>query len=393
MRLLILSHKPPYPIVDGGCLAMSRFLSDVCAIPSIQHIDYLTLSTHKHGFDVHAFEQVISSNIAFEGIPIDTRIKVIPAFFSLLTQQSYHTKRFFQENVKKVLHQKLNENHYDILVFESLYAAIYTPYIRSFFKGKILYRSHNLEYRIWEDLAKNTKNPLKSWYLNQLAITLKKEERACWNEVDVILPISKDDQLEMATQTTARISYVPSSIPKNKLVSSAIENSICFLGAFDWEPNVEAVRWFVTHIFPSLLKEFPNLSFHIAGRKSEILQSECIHPNIHFHGFVEDAQSFIAEHGIFVGSLHSGSGIKMKVLEAMSVGAPCVLTQKAAEGLTIETFIPVHFSTESFRDDLLQLLRDPELRQTRGKIGKQFVERCFSPEFVQEILMQEMESN
>lgn len=393
MRLLILSHKPPYPIVDGGCLAMSRFLSDVCAIPSIQHIDYLTLSTHKHSFDVHAFESVTLPHIQFEGIPIDTRIKLIPALFCLLTKQSYHTKRFLQENVQKVLQQKLNENHYDILVFESLYAAIYTPFVRPLFKGKILYRSHNLEYRIWEGLAKNAVNPLKSWYLNQLASTLKKEEIKCWNEVDAILPISKDDQMEMAKKTATKISYLPSSIPKNNWVASNAEKSLCFLGAFDWEPNVEAIHWFVTLVFPTLLEEFPNLSFHIAGRKCEVLQSEIVHPNIHFHGFVQDAQAFISEHGIFVGSLQSGSGIKMKILEAMSVGAPCVLTQKAAEGLEIESLIPVHFSIDTFTNDILQLLRNPELRELRGNSGKQFVENHFSPGFVQENLVQAMESN
>lgn len=393
MRILVLSHKPPYPIVDGGCLAMSRFISDVCAISSIEHIDYLTLSTFKHGFDARAFESVSSSRIQFEGIQVDTRIKALPALLCLLGKKSYHTKRFLQANVQQVLKQKITENNYDIIVFESLYAAIYTPFIRQFYTGKIFYRSHNLEFRIWEDLAKNARNPFKSWYLKQLATTLRKEELKIWNQVDVILPISKDDQVEIKKNTRTKISYLPSSIPENNLVYMDQEKSICFLGAFDWEPNVEALRWFVSTVFPKILLDFPTLTFHIAGRKSELLHSEFSHSNIQFHGFVEDPLQFIRDHGIFVGCLQSGSGIKMKILEAMSVGAPCVLTQKAAEGLSIEKVIPVHLDIQSFTKDLCTLLNDAQLRQDRGNIGKEFIRSAFSSEFVQNILIQEMESN
>jgi glycosyltransferase involved in cell wall biosynthesis len=393
MRLLVLSHKPPYPIVDGGCLAMSRFIADLCAISRIEHIDYLTLSTFKHGFDSKAFEPVQSTKINFEGISVDTRIKALPALFCLLRKKSYHTERFQQDNVKEILQQKLSQQHYDLVIFESLYAAIYTPFIRTFYKGKIAYRSHNLEFRIWEDLAKNARNPLKSWYLNQLSSTLKKEEQQIWRQADIIFPISQDDQREMEKSTATKIRYLPSSMAKNEWTYIDQENSLCFLGAFDWEPNVEAIRWFVSQIFPKILIEFPSLTFHIAGRKSELIQAELTHPNIQFHGFVDDALAFIRQHGIFVGSLQSGSGIKMKILEAMSVGTPCVLTKKAAEGLSIEQLMPVHANAAAFTLDLIQLLQNQEARQVRGEIGKSFIQKSFSSEFVQQIFMEEMESN
>jgi glycosyltransferase involved in cell wall biosynthesis len=365
---------------------MSRFLLDLSELTRVDKVDYLTLSTHKHAFNASAYEKLNLPNDSFQGIHIDTRIKLIPAFFSLLTRKSYHTKRFFQPHVAELLLAKLTANNYDVVIFESLYAAIYTPIIRKVFKGKVCYRSHNLEFRIWEDLAKNERNPLKAWYVNQLAKSLEKEERMLWNQVDVILPISQGDTefIEQATKT--KVHYLPSSMPKNSKEIIWKENRMCFLGAFDWEPNVEAVKWFIDAIFPILLKDNPELEFHVAGRKSKDIPVEYRRKNVIIHGFVEDPLEFIAENGLFVAGLQSGSGIKMKILEAMSIGAPCVLTTKAAEGLAIESIIPVHKNKESFITDIQHLLNNKDKCFQRGEIGKQYIQAHFSSELVYEIL-------
>jgi glycosyltransferase involved in cell wall biosynthesis len=386
MKVLVLSHKPPYPIVDGGCLAMSRFVIDLQGIKQIEKIDYFTLSTHKHPFIPAAYNNASNDNVTFEGIPIDTKIKLLPALTSLLTNKSYHTKRFDHSHVAQFLLAKLNSNDYDVIIFESLYAAIYTPIIRSVFKGKICYRSHNLEFRIWSDLAQNEKNPLKAWYIKQLAKTLKMQELNTWNQVDVILPISKDDADFMKQFTKTTIQYLPSSMPDNKREVNQSIQRVCFLGSFDWEPNLEAVKWFIDTILPVITLEFPQIEFHIAGRKSTEIPAEYRKSSVVIHGFVEDPLQFIAENGIFVAGLQSGSGIKMKILEAMSIGAPCVLTTKAAEGLTIESIIPVHNNSESFIADIRALLNNEEQRSSRGVVGKQFIQGNFSSALAHEIL-------
>jgi glycosyltransferase involved in cell wall biosynthesis len=386
MKVLVLSHKPPYPIVDGGCLAMSRFIIDLQGIKQIEKIDYITLSTHKHPFLPAEYNQVTNDKVSFEGIPIDTKIKLLPALASLLTKKSYHTKRFLHPQVTQTLLAKLSATNYDVIIFESLYAAIYTPIIRSVFKGKICYRSHNLEFRIWSDLAQNEKNPLKAWYIKQLAKTLKIEELKTWNLVDSIFPISKNDADYMKQFTQTSVQYLPSSMPDNQREVNKTIQRVCFLGSFDWEPNLEAVKWFIDSILPIITLEFPQIEFHIAGRKSIEISAEYRKSSVVIHGFVEDPLQFIAENGIFVAGLQSGSGIKMKILEAMSIGAPCVLTTKAAEGLTIENIIPVHDNSESFISDIRSLLTNEQQRIVRGTLGKKFIQENFSSTLVHEIL-------
>ena len=110
------------------------------------------------------------------------------------------------------------------------------------------------------------------------------------------------------------------------------------------------------------------------------------------HGFVEDPLAFIAENGLFVACLQSGSGIKMKVLEAMSIGAPCVLTTKAAEGLELSKHMPIHEDAESFALDIIELLQDQSKQQLRGALGKQFISSEFSTQMVKDILEKDLQA-
>lgn len=392
MRVLVLSHKPPYPIVDGGCLAMSRFLLDLHEIDQIEKIDYVTFSTHKHPFKQDNYDALNLEKASFTGLELDTKIKVLPALYSLITHESYHTKRFLNKRISDTLLEMLSNTKYDFIVFESLYAAIYAPIVRKVFQGKILYRSHNIEHKIWEGLAKNQRNPLKKWYLQQLTKSLKKEEYAIWNQVDAILSISKEDTAFIQLITQKKVNYLPSSMSSYDVQMNWNSNRMCFIGAFDWEPNMEAVQWFIMDVLPKIKKQCPELEFHIAGRKSERIPEEWRQDHVKIHGFVEDPLAFIAENGLFVACLQSGSGIKMKVLEAMSIGAPCVLTTKAAEGLELSKHMPIHEDAESFALDIIELLQDQSKQLLRGALGKQFISSEFSTQMVKDILEKDLQA-
>jgi polysaccharide biosynthesis protein PslH len=109
------------------------------------------------------------------------------------------------------------------------------------------------------------------------------------------------------------------------------------------------------------------------------------------HGFVPDAKAFIASNGIFVGCLQSGSGVKMKIIEAMSVGAPIVLSTKSADGLSE---LPKHLVQQdqaAFLSDILILLEQQEKREERGQYFLQYFERHFEAKQIQRQLLHLLE--
>ena len=87
---------------------------------------------------------------------------------------------------------------------------------------------------------------------------------------------------------------------------------------------------------------------------------------------------FLLENGIFIAPLISGSGVKIKVLEALSLGLPCVLTEIAAEGLDLPTTINISKTADDFTNDLLQLINNESDRKIRGLDAYSFIKAEFS---------------
>lgn len=392
MKILVLSHKPPYPILDGGCLAMARLLEDLLSLKQVEQVHYHTLATTKHPFEQDAFP--LNEKLRVQHYPIRTNVTLLGATVSLLKQESYNLKRFKDQAIQQQLQKELQNTSYDFVIFESLFAAVYARSLRPYSKAKFIYRAHNIEHQIWKDLAVNTKFILKKWYLQQLAYALKWAERSIWSEdqggLDLILAISDTDLGIIEGQTLTSCRYLPSSISKPEQRSTQAAFQLCFLGAFNWIPNIEAVDWFLDNIFPALSAAYPQIVFHIAGKGSESLKHWQRH-GVQIHGFVPDAKQFIAEHGIFVGCLQSGSGVKMKILEAMSVGAPIVFSSKSADGLPGFPQELRHEQAATFLAEISNLLENREALQERSHFTSSYFERHFEAAQVQKQLLQMLE--
>jgi glycosyltransferase involved in cell wall biosynthesis len=392
LKILVLSHKPPYPILDGGCLAMARLLEDLLSLKQVAQVHYHTLATAKHPFDEEAF--VANDKLCVKHYPIRTNVTLVGASISLLKQESYNLKRFKDQAILQQLQKELKNTAFDFVIFESLFAAVYARALRPYSKAKFIYRAHNIEHQIWKDLAVNTKFILKKWYLQQLAYSLKWAERSIWSEdqggLDLILAISDTDLGIIEGQTLTACRYLPSSISKPVQRSTQAPFQLCFLGAFNWIPNIEAVDWFLNNIFPALRAEHPQIVFHIAGKGSDGFK-HWQRPGVQIHGFVPDAKQFIAEHGIFIGCLQSGSGVKMKILEAMSVGAPIVFSTKSADGLPGFSQALCHEHAETFLAEISNLLENQAALEQRAQFAKTYFEQHFEATQVQKQLLQMLE--
>jgi len=392
LKILVLSHKPPYPILDGGCLAMSRLLEDLLSLKQVSELHYHTLATAKHPYDATAFP--VNDKLHLKAHPIDTKVTLLGACISLLKQESYNLIRFKNTGIRQELQHVLQHNDFDFVIFESLFAAVYARSLRSFSKAKFIYRAHNIEHQIWKDLAVNTKLIFKKWYLQQLAYSLKWAERSIWSEdqggLDLILSISDTDLNIIEGQTLTACRYLPASILKPNIKSNLAPQKICFLGAFNWQPNVEAVDWFLKTIFPSLRQQHPQLEFHIAGKGAQ-QHKHWLRTGVVVHGFVPDAKAFIATHGVFAGCLQSGSGVKMKIIEAMSVGAPIVFSAKSADGLPAFEPALLHFSAATFLAEMARLLENQDELAHRAQFGSTYFEQHFEAKQVQKQLLQILE--
>jgi glycosyltransferase involved in cell wall biosynthesis len=376
MNVLILSHKPPFPIIDGGCYAMTQFLKNISSIETIEQIEYFSIHTHKHPFITEDFPEI--KNVNFSSSFVDTKIYFIDALISIIKKKSYNISRFYSKSVKRELEQLCKMMNFDIVIFEGLFTTIYQKDIQGFSNAKFVYRAHNIEHKIWQQLANKERNSIKKYFLKLLAKNLKTKELELINSVDFILPLSSKDEVDIKNINKNPSFHIPVSIDiqKQKIDFSSV--SLCFIGSFNWIPNREGIVWFIKNIFPRIKENYPEISINIAGIESEkIIELKGI-DGVNVNGFVKNSSDFLLENGIFIAPLISGSGVKIKVLEALSLGMPCVLTEIAAEGLDLPTSIDISKTADDFTNNLLQLINNESDRKQRGADSYSFVTSKFS---------------
>ena len=376
MNVLILSHKPPFPIIDGGCYAMTQFLKNISSIENIEQIEYFSIHTHKHPFIPEEFPKI--KNVNFSSSFIDTKIYLIDALISLIKKKSYNISRFYSKSVKKQLEQLCKKMNFDIVIFEGLFTTIYQKDIQGFSNAKFGYRAHNIEHEIWQQLEKKEPNFAKKYFLKLLAKNLKTKELELINSVDFILPLSSKDEEKIKKIANKPSFYIPVSINNFEPKADYLNLSLCFIGSFNWRPNSEGLLWFIKDIFPKIKQHFPQITINIAGSQSEKFKEFKGLDGVNVKGFVKNSSDFLLQNGIFIAPLISGSGVKIKVLEALSLGLPCVLTEIAAEGLDLPTTINISKTEDDFTNDLLQLINNESARKIRGLDAYSFIKAEFS---------------
>lgn len=380
MRILQLCYKPPYPTVDGGTMAMNGVTQGLLACGHAVRV--LSVCSDKHPVG----KQVASSDYAqqthFQAVHIDLAIHPVDAAVALLCGESYNVKRFYSKEFDRKLAEILDAEEFDVVHVESIFLAPYLATIRRHSKARVVMRAHNIEHRIWQQITRSEKNPLKRWYLKHLALALRHYELEQINLFDGIVCIT-DNDAEGFRQLGCRkkIASIPFGIDLKPLPTAEPEpNSLFHIGSMDWLPNQEGIRWFLDKTWPLIHKDMPQLKLYLAGRKmpQELLQLDS--EGVEVVGEVYDASDFIASKLINIVPLLSGSGIRIKIIEAMSLGKAVVSTSVGASGIDYADGenILIADTPEAFAAQVRRLVDNPRLCSTLGDNARRLVEEHYS---------------
>lgn len=377
MRILQICSKIPFPPKDGGSVAMNILTQGLIAAGN--QVDVLAVNTPKHFMDTDAIDPEYRKMTNYRSVFIDTSVKPLPAFLNLFSSSSYNVIRFYSPEFRKELIRILKENNYDVIQLETLWVAPYLDTIREHSKAKVVLRSQNIEYSIWERLAAASGNPIKRRYLHLLAKRLKKFELSVQNRFDAILPITQVDLKGYQRDgCSIPLYHVPFGIDleKYKPDRSVIDfPSVFHLGAMDWRPNADGIKWILEEVWPSIHAAFPMLKFYLAGRNMPEWMLQLRQPGVLVEGEVPDAQAFLNSKGIMVVPLSSGGGMRVKIIEGMALGKTIISTTIGAEGIdyTEGKDILIADTKEHFLNALTTLLNDRARFDVIGKNAQALV--------------------
>jgi len=137
--------------------------------------------------------------------------------------------------------------------------------------------------------------------------------------------------------------------------------TLLFLGSFRHLPNREALDWFVGRVFPTVRAKEPRVRLIVIGSDPPPRHSLPEDASIELAGFVKDVREPLARYAIFVCPILSGSGVRVKLLEAFAAGIPVVSTRLGAEGLAAVDgeVCALADEPEAFAQKILDLLQNP----------------------------------
>jgi glycosyltransferase involved in cell wall biosynthesis len=189
----------------------------------------------------------------------------------LPTAAPYSVSRFACARVRQQLNDCLSSKSPDVVVCDFLDAAINFP--ERLTTPSILFQ-HNVESEIWRRQAEtSTSLGRRQIYKREFAKMLR-YERAMVRKFDHVIAVSEHDRSLMSAWVDAsRIDVVPTGVDLEEYRFD--ENAppsgplVVFVGAMDWEPNVDAVEHFCAKAWPAITARVPEARFRIVGRNPD----------------------------------------------------------------------------------------------------------------------------
>ncbi len=215
-------------------------------------------------------------------------------------------------------------------------------------------------------------------------LKLRRYERLACRASDAVIAVSEDDRralLDLDRRLT--IDVVPNAVDA-ALFSPATEpprrHSFVFTGTLDFRPNVDAMTWLSSRIWPLIRRSLPDAQLTLAGREpvSAIRQ---LHgrDGIEVAASPADIRPLLARAAVYLIPVRAGGGSRFKLLEAMSMGLGVVSTTIGAEGLDVRAGEHVLLADEpqSFAAAAVELAGDAAERQRLGAAARELVLRTY----------------
>lgn len=381
MRILQLLNRVPWPLKDGGSLGFFNYTKGYHDAGC--EVTVAAMNTSKHFVDMEQLPADVKKLADWRTVFVDNRVKPAAALANLFSARSYNVERFISPAYERLLRDILKEKTFDVIVFESIYAAPYLETVRRHSKALLVLRQHNVEHKIWETLTQETGNPIKKWYLGLLTQRLKKFEIAQLNRFDALTTVTENDLEDFREMGCAKpMLSAPVGMDFGRLAPdhSQLEvPSVFHLGSMEWMPNQEAVRWFIDEVWTQVSAKYPRLKFYVAGRGMPESFKQLQAPHVDMIGEVEDAVRFMQSKQIMIVPLFAGSGIRVKILEGMALGKTIVSTDLGAQGIACvdgEHLLIANTAAE-FAEAIDKLVANPQLAEQLGSNARQLADTVY----------------
>ena len=370
MRILWVKANKILPVHSGGDLRSFNILRQLAV-----HEEVIFLSYYDEPVDAE-YERKLQEQlpgsvcVSTGGGPRSKAARGVDYLWRLPNAAPYAVSRFASEKVRERLQSCLSQQRPDVVVCDFLDAAVNFP--EHLAVPSVLFQ-HNVESEIWRRHVMNGSSAAKKLiYGLEFSKMLRYEQKTVQRFDHVIAVSEHDKKLMTAWVDPERVTVVPTGVDTEQFCPGQRPPQekplVVFVGAMDWEPNVDAVTYFCAEIWPLILAKVPGAHFRIVGRNPDRRVRGLAGPSVEVTGRVPSVVEHLREAAVVVVPLRVGGGTRIKIYEAMAVGKAVVSTTVGAEGLDVHHGQDIVLSDKpaDFAESVTALMEDAE---ARGRLG------------------------
>jgi polysaccharide biosynthesis protein PslH len=295
---------------------------------------------------------------------------------NLLDPLPWPIRRYASSDYRRMIRGAFGDGDFDLVLFNSLHSATALPLVRKLTRAPCVLFQHNVQTTIMRLFASVQRNPLGRAYAELQWRKMLTFERRALGWFDLVLTFSEVDRRDLAALCPGTaIRSVPLKLDLTRFAPGAgpadDPSDVLFVAYFGWAPNEDSLRWFIEDIFPLLLARRPGTTLDIvgAGAPDWVRALDGRDGAIRFRGRVDDVAPYYRGARVVVVPLRIGSGVRVKIVQAMAAKAAIVTTAKGCEGLDVRSgeHLVVADSPGEFAAATACLLDDPARRRRLGE--------------------------
>ncbi len=381
MKILQVSPQFPYPLDSGGKIGiynivkqLSRFGAEVAFVAFSR---YPIQSEYLEHFQTFCSPYVIYENTS------NNLMKVLK--FSILNKPIL-TEKYFTKKSKTFFENLLRKINFDIIHIDHTAMFSVGKWL-SIETGKPLcLRLHNIEWLIWERYYKEqTKFSPKKFILKKQTQLLKAKETEAITYSKASFTCTEHDKmlaLELVPNANVLVASPGVDLQFWQIDTTVERNpyEIVFATTYNWLPNLDGLKWYLNNVHNIVVKMEPKAFLTILGKNPPEFCKK--YPNVNIVGYVPKVQPYYNRANVFIVPLFVGSGVRLRILEAMAMGLPVVSTSIGAEGVAATEADGLFISDipEMFATNIVNLIQEQKLASELRKNARDFIEKNYSVE-------------
>ena len=381
-EILFISHRIPFPPDRGDKIRSHHIVKRLARIAPV-HIATFADDEFDMGEEVELATLARSYKLVRRAKPL-----LLAGVQALAARQPVSLTAFYDAGLAAYIADVLATRPISTIYVFSGQMGQYVP---ASFAGRVIADFVDVDSAKFDAYAAK-RHPALRWVESREARMLRDEEARLAARADVSLLISAAE----ADLFKSRLSPKERALSDVRVLGNGIDTvlfdpvtvegepqlaefpypRLIFSGQMDYAPNVEAALRVATRILPLIRKSLPDASFHVVGRHptAELLEHHG-KAGCHVWGRVDDMRCWLKGADLALVPLDIARGIQNKVLEAMAMAMPMVLTPGAATGIGGKDgqHYCIATSDEALAEAAVALLRDPRKAKITGLAARNFV--------------------